>query len=206
MAVFSFNKKASKPAPPSRTVKFVTTDSAQHRVKDPRSAIALHLRAPSPFPTIRPVRQFAAGGKSGLASSSVKWRSTSRRTRPLLMKKGTPGAAESSGEGSSSGEERVRRQTAKPYYFSRRARYVRRQAFQPGDRVLVNDHEGLRSFWRHGVIASFQEYPPRRETRESPLALYAVTFEVAEQKTTKYFSPRACGILYDTLLSASPVD
>ncbi|KAI0369938.1 hypothetical protein BV20DRAFT_328521 [Pilatotrama ljubarskyi] len=205
MAIFSLNKKASKPAAPRREVKFAPTEAPKLAPRDPRTALALDYRVPSPFPTVRPVCQTGVGGKSGLSSSSPKWRPTARRARPLLVKKGTPGVIESSGEGSSTEAEArsVRRKTARPYYFSRKARYVRRQAFQPGDRVLVNDFEGIRSFWRHGVIASFQAYPPQREMPESPLALYAVTFEVGDEKRTKYFNPRACGILYDTLLSTT---
>ncbi|EIW65244.1 uncharacterized protein TRAVEDRAFT_42622 [Trametes versicolor FP-101664 SS1] len=212
MGIFSFRKRSNQPLSSVRKVKFAASQSLS-RVKDPRTAVALDMRAPSPFPRGRPVKQYTVGGKSRVAVGIGKWRTTPRRSRPLLVKKGSLGVEESSGSDSASEKETKKetkkgdRKKSKPYQLSARSRYERRELFEPGDRVMVKDHVGgRRCIWRHGVVASFQEFPPKLITPESSLMLFAVTYDVGEEQQTGYFNPTRYGILYDRLLSASGSD
>ncbi len=133
MGIFAFRKRSNQPHSSVRKVKFAVSQSLS-RVKDPRTAVALDMRAPSPFPRGRPVKQYVVGGKSLVVVGIGKWRTTPRRSRPLLVKKGSAGVEESSG-GSDSASEKEKetkkgeRKKGKPYQLSPRSRYERRDRF-----------------------------------------------------------------------------
>ncbi|KAH9891263.1 hypothetical protein C8Q73DRAFT_117988 [Cubamyces lactineus] len=198
---FTKNKASTKPAARPRAVKFSPTEG-QARVKDPRIAFALDLRAPSPFPHTRALKKFAAGrlGKSSTKVTPPKWRSVeSRRARQFLIAKGTPGVEEESATGTEREEEDARRRKTNQYYFSRAARYVRKAHFQSGDRVLVNIPLDDRSTWRHGVVPDLRLNP--RSMIGADRYLYPATYEWKGETFTGKFDPHDCDILYDTLLS-----
>lgn len=135
MGIFSFRKRSNQPLSSVRKVKFAASQSLS-RVKDPRTAVALDMRAPSPFPRGRPVKQYTVGSKSRVAVGIGKWRTTPRRSRPLLVKKGSLGVEESSGSDTASEKETKKetkkgdRKKAKPYQLSARSRYERRERFE----------------------------------------------------------------------------
>lgn len=138
MGIFSFRKRSNQPISSVRKVKFASSQSLS-RVKDPRTAVALDMRAPSPFPRGRPVKQYTVGGKSRVAVGIGKWRTAPRRSRPLLVKKGSLGVEESSGSDTASEKEKNKetkkgdRKKAKPYQLSARSRYERRERFEVRD-------------------------------------------------------------------------
>ncbi|KAH9855812.1 hypothetical protein C2E23DRAFT_551745 [Lenzites betulinus] len=209
MAIFTFKKKSAQ-AKPARKVR-ITMPKSEAPAKDPRTAVALQLRAPTPFPSAAPpaVLQHTAGGKSRLVASAGtrKW----RRRRPLLVERGTPGAMESSDSEGPADEEggkvkKQRRKVAinlKPYQLEAKSRYMRKDSYKPGDHVMVKDWVIERGYiWRHGVVADFEQYPPRLLTIESSLLNYPVTYDYNGEEKTEYFSPVRCGILYDKLRSS----
>ncbi|KAI0327977.1 hypothetical protein GY45DRAFT_1067494 [Cubamyces sp. BRFM 1775] len=204
---FTKNKASTKPAARPRVVRFSPTEGQGH-VKDPRVALALNLRAPSPFPHPRALKKFIAGrlGKSSTKIATPKLRPVdSRRTRQFLIPKGTPGVEDESATGTEREEEDARRRKTNQYYFSRAARYIRKAHFQSGDRVLVNvTTDDDRSTWRHGVVPDLRQNP--RSVIGADRYLYPATYELNGQTRTERFDPHNCSILYDTLLSKSNTD
>ena len=143
MFFFTNTTASAEPAAVPRAVRFSPTEG-EASIKDPRVAFALALRAPSPFPHLRAQKKFVAGrlGKSSTKIVPLKWRSISesRRTRKLLIPKGTPGVEEESATGTEREEEDARRRKTNQYYFSRAARYVRKAHFQVRSLRLFQYH------------------------------------------------------------------
>ncbi|KAI8983218.1 hypothetical protein BD414DRAFT_418575 [Trametes punicea] len=202
MAIFSFHKTLLNTIRDSRTGKF--SSEGKPCAKDTRSAFAPDRPSPSPFQAgdaTRPItsRKYIAGKKPPVRVDLVSCAATSQHCRPFMVKKGTAGVEETSGSDTDPKVVKDRRRRSNRFYFSRRSRYTPRMSFKPGDRVLVKALEGERWNWRHGVVASFQEYPLQPVTMVE--SRYPVTYEYRGRMKTNYFYPRHCEILFDRVLS-----
>ncbi|KAI0369941.1 hypothetical protein BV20DRAFT_1052845 [Pilatotrama ljubarskyi] len=131
--------------------------------KEPFAPITLNvpIEGPSSIPSPGKVSHAVVGGQCRIIKPLPKLRTTQPPTRPLLLKAGRPGAVASARQGEPSDEVILyRRTTRHKSHFDEESRYIPRFVYEAGDRVLVNDCEGTRPVWRHGVIADFKEWPP----------------------------------------------
>ncbi|KAI0668690.1 hypothetical protein C8Q78DRAFT_239963 [Trametes maxima] len=201
MTVFSFKKRISKSKSSSKTrkVRFTEPTVTPGATKAPLMAAAIRLRAPSPFPR-------AHSTKPSNVTDNGKWRKNLRGRRPILVKKGTAGAEETSSDaGTSSGEDKIiigPKANLRPQ-DTRCARYEHRTTYKTGDRVLVRDFEGRRSIWRHGVVADLREHVPQYVASYGGLCAYPVFYEAYGQREMSYFRPMRFGMMYDKVLSAA---
>ncbi|TBU30847.1 hypothetical protein BD311DRAFT_175135 [Dichomitus squalens] len=78
------------------------------------------------------------------------------------------------------------------------ARYIRRNHFKTGDRVLVWVRRDNKFSWRHGVVPNLRHMRPIQENGQTT---YPVIYQ-DHPRILNYFNPAVGEILYDELLSA----